>query len=168
PDGKLLATGGVDEGKDVYSLRIWDVAAGKELRKCELPKNEPPTYFAWDPNNNGKLAAVIAEDDMHIFDATTGKEVTRLKHYWPSRVIYSTDGKALAAAGSGPTIRHWDAASGKELHLEFQGHQAGVSTVATTADGKLVASGSENIRLWDPATGKTVRTIAVKGGVAAL
>ena len=123
PDGKLLATGGVDPGDDVYSLRIWDVAAGKELRKCTLPKNEPPTYLSWDPNNNGRFAAVVAEDDMHIFDANTGKEVVRLKHYWPSRVIYSRDGKTLASAGSGPTIRHWDAATGKELHLDFQGHQ---------------------------------------------
>jgi WD40 repeat protein len=83
PDGSLLATGGVDEGKDVYSLRIWDTVTAKELRKCKLPKNEPPTYLAWDPNNNGLLAAVIAEDDMHIFDAPTGTEVRPLKHYWP-------------------------------------------------------------------------------------
>src|SRR6516162_3403221 len=34
PDGKLLASGGVDEGHDVYSLRIWDALKGKELRKC--------------------------------------------------------------------------------------------------------------------------------------
>ena len=168
PDGKMLATGGVDPGVDVYSLRIWDVASGKELRQCTLPKNEPPTYLSWDPNNNGKFAAVIAEDNMHIFDANTGKEVIPIKHYWPSRVIYSKDGKTLASAGSGPTIRHWDAATGQELHLEFAGHQSGVAAVATTADGKLVASGGENIRLWDPATGKVVRTIETKGGVACL
>jgi WD40 repeat protein len=168
PDGKLLASGGVDEGKDVYSLRIWDVGTGKELRKCELPKNEPPTYISWDPNNNGKFAAVVAEDVMHIFDATMGKEVIPLKHYWPSRVIYSPDGKTLASAGSGPTIRHWDAATGKELHLEFEGHLSGVSAVAVTADGKLVASGGESIRLWDPANGKMVRKIEVKGGVSCL
>jgi WD40 repeat protein len=168
PDGKLLASGGVDEGPDVYSLRIWDVVTGKELRKCELPKMEPPTYVSWDPNNNGKLAAVIAEDDMHIFDANTGKEALRIKHYWPSRVIYSTDGKTLASAGSGPTIRHWDAATGKELDLEHEGHRSGVADVAITADGKLVASGGESIRLWDPATGKMVRQIEFKGGVTCL
>jgi RNA polymerase sigma factor (sigma-70 family) len=168
PDGKLLASGGVDQGKDVYSLRIWDAATYKELRQCKLPKNEPPTYIAWDPNNNGKFAAVIAEDVMHIFDAGTGTEVIPLKHYWPSRVIYSTDGKTIASAGSGPTIRHWDAATGNELHLEFEGHRSGVNAVSTTADGKLIASGGENIRLWNPATGKVVRTIDVKGGVNCL
>jgi WD40 repeat protein len=168
PDGKLLATGGVDEGKDVYSLRIWDVAAGKELRKCELPKNEPPTYLSWDPRNNGQVAAVVAEDNMHIFDASTGKEVVLLKHYWPSRVVYAPDGKSLASAGNGAAIRHWDAATGKELRLECEGHLTGVSAVAITADGKLVASGGERVRLWDPVTGKLVRTIDVKGGVSCL
>jgi WD40 repeat protein len=168
PDGKLLASGGVDEGHDVYTLRIWDVAAGKELRKCELPKNEPPTYISWDPNNNGKFAAVVAEDDMHLFDASTGKEVTRLKHYWPSRVIYSKDGKSLASAGSGPTIRHWDAETGNELRLEYEGHQSGVNAVAINPEGSLVASAGDGIRLWDPATGKQVRKIDVKGVVTCL
>jgi WD40 repeat protein len=168
PDGTLLASGGVDAGQDVYSLRLWDAASGKELRKCELPKNEPPTYLAWDPNNTGKLAAVVAEDDMHIFDAQTGKEVVRLKHYWPSRVVYSRDGKTLASAGNGPTIRHWDAATGKELHLEYQGHQAAVAAVAISDDGKTIASGGDQLRLWDPATGKLQRTIEVKGGVTCL
>jgi WD40 repeat protein len=169
PDGKLLASGGVDPGKDVYSLRIWDVKTGKELRKCKLPKNEPPTYLAWDPNKNGKLAAVVAEDVMHVFDAKTGKEVTRLGHYWPSRVVYVRGGKMLASAGSGPAIRFWDAATGKELLREYAGHQSGVTAVAITKKGQRVASGGgDGIRLWDPATGKLVRTLPVKGGVSCL
>jgi WD40 repeat protein len=168
PDGKLLASGGVDTGKDVYSLRIWDVVSGKEIRQCELPKNEPPTYIAWDPRNNGQFAAVVAEDEMHIFDATTGKEVVRLKHYWPSRVIYAPDGKSLASAGSGQTIRHWNCADGKELRLECAGHLSSVSSVAITKDGKLAASGGDGVRLWNPVTGKLVRMIEVRGGVSCL
>jgi RNA polymerase sigma factor (sigma-70 family) len=168
PDGKLLATGGVDPGKDVYSLRVWDVANYKELRQCTLPKNEPPTYISWDPNNNGQFAAVIAEDVMHIFDANTGKEVIPLKHYWPSRVIYSKDGKTIVSAGSGPTIRHWDAATGKELYTDFEGHRSGVTAVSITTDGKWIASGSENVRIWNATTGKVERKIDVRGGVTCL
>jgi WD40 repeat protein len=168
PDGKLLATGGVDAGQDVYSLRIWDAATGKELRKCELPKNEPPTYISWDPRDNGKFAAVVAEDNMHIFDAHTGKEVETLKHYWPSKVVYSPDGKSLASAGSGPTIRRWDANTGKEINPDSTSHQGGISAVAVSPDGKYVASGGEDLRLWDAATHKLLRKIDVKGGVTCL
>jgi metallo-beta-lactamase class B len=166
PDGKFLASGGVDDGQDVYSLRIWDVASGNELRKCQLPKNEPPTFLVWDPNNNGRLAAVIAEDDMHIFDAEAGKEITRIKHYWPSRTAYTPDGRRLASAGSGPTIRLWDPATGNELALEYEGHRASVAAIAVAADGKLIASGGESIRLWSPETGKIIRKIP--GGVTCL
>jgi WD40 repeat protein len=167
PDGKLLATGGVDPGDDQHSLRIWDVAVGKEIRRCTLPKNEAPTYISWDPNNNGKLAAVIAEDFMHIFDANTGKEVVPVKHYWPSRVVYSPDGKTLASAGSGPTIRRWDAATGNEI-AEQEGHESGVAAVAIATDGKLIASAGEDVRLWDATSGKLVRKIDIPGGATCL
>lgn len=167
-DGKLLATGGVDPGTDVYSLRIWDVAVGKELRRCALPKNEPPTYLAFPPHSNDRLAAVVAEDIMHIFDVETGKSVVDLKHYWPSRLAYSPDGKTVTSAGSGPVIRHFEATTGRELFQEFDGHQAGVAAVVLSPNGKLAASGGEAIRLWDPATGKALKKIAVKGGVTSL
>src|SRR5262249_19674309 len=58
PDGKLLASGGLDDGpKEAYSLRFWDIATGKEVRRCELPKTakggtEPPTGFAFSPKGD--------------------------------------------------------------------------------------------------------------------
>jgi WD40 repeat protein len=157
-DGKLLASGGVD-GKDKNSIRIWDVAAGKELRRCALPKDEPPICLAFSPDA-AHLAAVIEEDDMHIFDVASGKPVHRLRHYWPSRVAYSPDGKTLTSV-RGPSIRLWDAATGKERFLEFDGHQAGVSAVALSPDGKLLASAGEQVRLWETRTGKPVRRLQV-------
>jgi WD40 repeat protein len=51
--------------------------------------------------------------------------------------------------------------------LEFEGHQAGVSSLAL-AGGKLIASGGENVRLWDAATAKQVRAIASSGAAIAL
>jgi WD40 repeat protein/beta-lactamase regulating signal transducer with metallopeptidase domain len=161
PDGKLIASGGIDEGKDQHSLRIWDVATGKELRQCTLPKNEPPINLAFSPKGD-QLAAVIEEDDMHIFDVASGKAIHRLTHYWPSRTAFAPDGKTVVSA-RGPSIRLWDPANGKEKALEFAGHQSGVSSVALSPDGKLVASGGENIRLWEPATGKLVRQIKALG-----
>jgi WD40 repeat protein len=164
-DGKLLASGGVD-GNDQHSLRLWDVDTGKELRRCALVKDEPPISVAFSPDGK-RLAAVVEEDQMTVFDVETGKPAQRLPQYWPSRLAYSPDGKTLAVAG-GATVRLWDPSTGKERALEFEGHQAGVSSLALAADDRLIVSGGENVRLWDPATGKQVRVIASAGAAIAL
>jgi WD40 repeat protein len=162
PDGKLLASGGLDDvKKEKYSLRLWDAATGKELRRCELPKNEPPTCFAFSPQAD-KLVAAVAETDTFVFDVQSGKVLQRLPHYWASRVAYAPDGKAVVSV-RGATVRRWDPDTGKERGLEFVGHQAGVTALALAPGGKLAASGGEDIRLWDLATGKQVRRIAAPG-----
>ena len=164
PDGKLLATGGLDDAaKESYSLRLWDVAGGKELRRCELPRTrkggtEPPTCFAFSPDGK-KLIAAIAEMDTYVFDVGSGKQAQRLAHLWARRVAYAPDGKTVLSVG-GPAPRLWDPASGKERFLAFAGHQARVAAVAITPDGKLTASSGEDIRLWETATGKPVRRLA--------
>jgi len=163
PDGDLLATGGIEPGHDQYSLRIWDVKADKELRRCELPKMEPPISLAFSANNE-QLAAVVEEDILTIFAVATGKPLHRLNQYWASRVAYAPDGKTLVSV-RGPVIRMWDPATGKEKFLEHEGHQSGVASVAVSPDGKRIASAGESIRLWDP-SGKPVREIPVKGGVS--
>ena len=158
PDGKRLASSGID-GKDKNSIRIWDVAAAKELCRCALPKDEPPICLAFSLDGK-QLAAVVEEDDMHVFDAATGKPVHRLKHYWASRLAYAPDGKTLVSV-RGPVIRPWDPATGQERGLELESHQAGVAAVALSPDGKYLASAGENVRVWVMATSKLARLISV-------
>lgn len=164
PDGKLLASGGLDDAKkESYSLRLWDVGTGQEVRRCELPKTrkggtEPPTGLAFSPQGD-KLAAAIAEMDTYLFDVANGKQLQRFNHYWAYRVAYSPDGKTMLSV-RGPALRLWNPADGKERFENFAGHQAGVQAVAVSPDGKLVASGGENIRIWEMAGGKLVRKLA--------
>lgn len=53
------------------------------------------------------------------------------------------------------TCKIWDANTGKHQHT-FEGHLAGVSTIAWSPDSKTLASGSDDksIRLWHVETGK--------------
>jgi WD40 repeat protein len=163
-DGKLLATSGID-GKDKHSIRIWSVADAKELRRCPLPKDEPPISLAFSPKGD-QLAAVVEEDDAHIFDVETGKPLHRLKHYWASRLVYAPNGKSLVTV-RGPVVRRWDPSNGKEIGLDMEGHQSGVSAVAISPDGKLVASAGETVRVWE-ATGKPVRSHPVSAAALAI
>lgn len=55
--------------------------------------------------------------------------------------------------GADGAIKIWDTLSGKLIHT-FEGHLAGVSTIAWSPDGATIASGSDDktIRLWNVST----------------
>lgn len=56
-------------------------------------------------------------------------------------------------AGADGAIKVWDTLSGKLIHT-FEGHLAGVSTIAWSPDAATIASGSDDktIRLWNVLT----------------
>lgn len=61
----------------------------------------------------------------------------------------------LTIPGADGAIKVWDTLSGKLIHT-FEGHFAGVSTIAWSPDAATIASGSDDktIRLWNVLTGK--------------
>src|SRR5207244_1469145 len=61
------------------------------------------------------------------------------------------DGRILLA-GDGQVLRLWETATGKEL-LTLPAHEEGVSTLALSPDGKLLAvsGSSKTVNVWDVA-----------------
>ena len=83
-----------------------------------------------------------------------------------SDVAFSRDGKRIASCSFDDTVRIWDSATGKELHV-LRGHdQHYVEGVAFSANGKWLASAGwdQKVVLWNAATGHKVRTYKVAGG----
>jgi RNA polymerase sigma factor (sigma-70 family) len=79
---------------------------------------------------------------------------TRLRHGQAiGALAFSKDGKSLLSGSVDQTVSLWELPSGKEIR-RFTGHEDYVTCVALSPDGKVVAAGAKDFRLWDAATGK--------------
>jgi WD40 repeat protein len=81
-------------------------------------------------------------------------------------VCVSADGKRLLTGSEDKTLRLWDTATGKSLHV-FEGHTQHIFGAVLAPDGKqALSAGDQTVRLWDTATGKEVRQMTGHEGPA--
>ncbi len=153
PDGKLVASTGADA-----TVRVWDIATGKELVQLTAVSSGWSIVFSAD----GKKLAVPGQDNsVRILDAQTGRELKNCVGHqgvvWA--VAFSPDGKSAASASADGTVRVWDAAKGKE-ERQLTG-PSGPWPLAWSPDGRTLAVGFDNgaVRLWDARTWKEQRDL---------
>jgi WD40 repeat protein len=114
---------------------------------------------------DGKLMAGAGmTGDILLWDAATGREVRRLegRRCLVRGLAFAPKGDRLLC-GDDAAARVWDVATGKALHtLDVEG---GVSAVAFSPDGRLVAAGSAKgaALVWEADTGKPVHQLSGEG-----
>jgi WD40 repeat protein len=159
-DGKQLVSASEDRDQIKGGVCVWDVPEGKLLRKVSL------SGFGYALSPDGRTIAFRddrrAGTKVTLWDVDGDKEIAVLG-VAGAVCRFSPDGKALVTGSETEMLRLWNAADGREIR-RFQGLVGnGVSPLAFSADGKLLATNSDNwlhdtsIRLWDVATG-TERT----------
>jgi WD40 repeat protein len=162
-DGRLYTLQG-DEGR----IEIHDLDKRRLLRTLD----SRDVWHVFSPDAK-ILATTNKQNITRLWDVASGRLLQRLagrraedeKTY---RTIYypfdlSTDGKFLATGShndgnhAGP-IYLWDTVKGEEL-LPADDHFAAVTCLAFAADGKTLASGSDDrtLHLWDTASGRHLR-----------
>jgi WD40 repeat protein len=178
-DGKWLVTAGHAEGgrnRD-YSVVVRDLKKNEVVKAFDAAiilhphyNNEPIpldiSSVRFSPDS--KLLAVAGGKRPELFDATDDfKPAGELTGHTESvnRVAFDQDGKLLASVSRDGTARIWDVKAKKELHklaLKNTTHKEAVD-VTFSPDGKLVATADNTeVKLWDAATGKEVRTLETK------
>jgi WD40 repeat protein/serine/threonine protein kinase len=172
PDGKLLASG---SGKGTHftalrrefkdrtdsllpalpeNLKLWEVATGKEYATLKGHRSEVDSVtFAPD----GTILASGGDETVRLWDVLTGEERGRLDAPWWGTVSFSADGKTLLCSASGNTVKVLTLASTPEW-ASFKGVG---SPVVFSADGRLLATGSEDlsVHLFDTTTGRRRATL---------
>jgi WD40 repeat protein/serine/threonine protein kinase len=130
-DGRWLAAAA---GKCAY---VWDAASSKPITTLTMQEHEA-SPSSW-----------IGEQMTRALYGAKKKNV-----YGPSirRVTFSPDGRSLAMALYDSTLRVWDWQANREIHV-LRGHND-VQCVAFSPSGLYLASGGEDLRVWDTKTGQ--------------
>ncbi len=127
PDGRTVAAAGADR-----SVWLWETATGKVLHKLS-GHTAAVRDLAFAPD--GQKLASVGDDAVGLFwDTVTGERLA-----------------TLVATGGSPVDASEKPATG-EATIATNAHQRPLTTVAFSADGRLIATGGNDeakVNLWD-------------------
>jgi WD40 repeat protein len=93
---------------DDNTVRLWDVASGKDIRTL-TGHSEEVKCIVFSPDGK-TLASGSGDYTVRLWDAASGKEILALTGHSGNvtSVTFSPDGKTLASGSDDKTIRLWD------------------------------------------------------------
>lgn len=164
PDAKRIAIVGG------YVVAVCSTANGERISQTKQAQGAVKAEFSPD----GKQVAAAGLDGWaHLFNATTGAELYRIKDRGVGSfysIAISPDGKLFGSGDDGKFAWIWSTADGATQH-QLKGHTGGISAETFSPEGKQFATGSWDctVKLWDTASGAELQTLrGHTGGITCL
>lgn len=151
PDGKLLATAGYDR-----VIMIWNTLDGQLLRKLE---GHNGAIYDLDFDATGKiLASASADETIKVWRVENGERLDTFGQCEAEQyaVRFDSPRNRILAAGADKRVRIWKLLSMEKTSVSPMlfaafAHEAPVTFIAMTADGRFLATAGEDkqIKLWN-------------------
>ncbi|MDT8307267.1 MAG: WD40 repeat domain-containing protein [Anaerolineae bacterium] len=171
PDGDLIAL----PDQESLSMRLLDAVSGRPVMTLTSeiisPALAPALGHLYHPvfsSDGTRLATIIDDTDVVIWDVTTGRETLSLS---PDagvlyRIAFSPDGTRLATIGYDGSARLWELNSGAAVYALTDVYTETLTVgshgldIAFSPDGaKLATAGGTSVKVWDAATGNELVTL---------
>jgi WD40 repeat protein/tRNA A-37 threonylcarbamoyl transferase component Bud32 len=172
PEKPLLASGAWDR-----QLIVWDLQTGRMFKKGRSERNNPIHSIAAAPDGS-VLATGLAtytngsgtDFAIDLWDWQSGQVRRQLKG--PQAIVtslaFSSTSKLLAAGTGDGTWFVWDLLTDAVKH-QRKSMTGAVRDVAFLNNGRqLLIAGATGLELFDVVEGKTIRAVAISGGLSRL
>ena len=166
PDGKLIATAGMDADNRISAVKLWDISTGKELKTLIYERPRPlgiGRVLRFSPDSK-TIAAINSDRTAILWDVLTGKALNMPIPSSRKNVQFSLNSSYVATADPNGTINLKDSQTGRNL-TTLLGHSGRVNDISSSPDGKtIVSGGTDGIRVWDRIAGKQIHQFGAQSG----
>lgn len=167
PDSRCLATGSIDS-----AIRIIQFDPLRQSQISGPSRGQTPapasavSDVAFSPDGS-RLAVANLLRTISIWDLDTRRQTVTLGGRAAGLVslAVSADGRYLGAGREDGVVKLWDLPAGRQIH-SFDRLRAPARHLAFTPDGARIAARGGDLRVWNAATGQTMRATPFEKGTA--
>lgn len=150
--------GRVCSGSNDNTARVWEVATGRCLQTLD-GHSHWVTSVAW--SHDGRICSGSYDNAVRVWEAASGQCLQTLEGhtFYVTSVAWSRDGQRICSGSMDRTVRVWNVTTGQCVQTLKGQYVFQITSVAWTADDKILSSEGHTVRVWDLASAECLQTV---------